>query len=174
MTPSTRARIAVAAALVAVLAGGLAVTPSVEHTAWPGAVHAGPPSAAVAAGSRAVSTVRWGTETRRGMLPGMPPVADPHNVYAAAGAGMFSAAANAAKPLIYVPHVKSGDVSVIDPEGEATEGEESEEPPPEDQNPYVIRRDEMTAPVGSGRYPASADSSWPGRRSCAASPCIGN
>ncbi|HEX3460057.1 MAG TPA: DivIVA domain-containing protein [Acidimicrobiales bacterium] len=37
--------------------------------------------------------------------------------------------------------------SVIDAEGETTEGEESEEAPPEDQNPYVIRRDEMTAPV---------------------------
>jgi DivIVA domain-containing protein len=39
------------------------------------------------------------------------------------------------------------DVSVIDAEADATEGEESEEAPPEDQNPYVIRRDEMTAPV---------------------------
>ncbi len=48
-------------------------------------------------------------------LPGMPPVTDPHNVYAAAGAGMLSAAARAAKPLVYVPHTKSGDVWVIDP-----------------------------------------------------------
>ena len=40
-------------------------------------------------------------------LPGMPPVTDPHNVYAAAGAGMLSPAARAAKPLVYVPHTKS-------------------------------------------------------------------
>jgi hypothetical protein len=37
-------------------------------------------------------------------LPGMPPVTDPHNVYAEAGAGMLSPAARAAKPLVYVPH----------------------------------------------------------------------
>jgi DNA-binding beta-propeller fold protein YncE len=48
-------------------------------------------------------------------LPGMPPVTDPHNVYAAAGADMLSDAAKAAKPLVYVPHTKSGDVWVIDP-----------------------------------------------------------
>ena len=45
----------------------------------------------------------------------MPPVTDPHNVYAAAGAGMLSEAARAAKPLVYVPHTKSRDVWVIDP-----------------------------------------------------------
>jgi DNA-binding beta-propeller fold protein YncE len=48
-------------------------------------------------------------------LPGMPPVTDPHNVYAAAGAGMLSEAARSAKPLVYVPHTKSRDVWVIDP-----------------------------------------------------------
>jgi YVTN family beta-propeller protein len=47
-------------------------------------------------------------------LPGMPPVTDAANVYAAAGAGMLSAAARAAKPLVYVPH-NSGAVWVIDP-----------------------------------------------------------
>ena len=45
----------------------------------------------------------------------MPPVTDPHDVYAAAGAGMLSEAARAAKPLVYVPHTKSRDVWVIDP-----------------------------------------------------------
>jgi DNA-binding beta-propeller fold protein YncE len=47
-------------------------------------------------------------------LPGMPPVTDAGNVYAAAGAGMLSSAARAARPLVYVPH-NSGDVWVIDP-----------------------------------------------------------
>jgi DivIVA domain-containing protein len=40
--------------------------------------------------------------------------------------------------------------AVVDPptiDSEATEAEESEEAPPEDQNPFVIRRDEMTAPL---------------------------
>ncbi|MCW2722117.1 YncE family protein [Pseudonocardia sp.] len=48
-------------------------------------------------------------------LPGMPPVTDPHDIYADAGANMLSDAAKAAKPLVYVPHTKSGDVWVIDP-----------------------------------------------------------
>ncbi|MHA6793099.1 YncE family protein [Pseudonocardia bannensis] len=48
-------------------------------------------------------------------LPGMPAVADPRNIYAAAGAGMLSDAAKAATPLVFVPHTKSGEVWVIDP-----------------------------------------------------------
>jgi len=48
-------------------------------------------------------------------LPGMPAVTDPHNVDAAAGAGMLAAAVKGDKPLVYVPHSKSGDVWVIDP-----------------------------------------------------------
>ncbi|GAA1840305.1 hypothetical protein GCM10009772_17420 [Pseudonocardia alni subsp. carboxydivorans] len=55
-------------------------------------------------------------------LPGMPPVADPGNVDAAAGANMLSDAARAAKPLVYVPHTKSGEVRVIDPGTFATVG----------------------------------------------------
>ena len=50
-----------------------------------------------------------------GALAGMPPVSDRHNVYADAGAGMLSATAKTAKPLVYVPHTGSGDVWVIDP-----------------------------------------------------------
>jgi DNA-binding beta-propeller fold protein YncE len=48
-------------------------------------------------------------------LPGMPPVTDPHNVYASAGVGMLTPAARAAKPLVYVPHNGTGDVWVVDP-----------------------------------------------------------
>jgi DNA-binding beta-propeller fold protein YncE len=48
-------------------------------------------------------------------LPGMPPVTDPSNVYADAGAGMLSATARTAKPLVYVPDSGDGDVRVIDP-----------------------------------------------------------
>ncbi|MER5673463.1 YncE family protein [Pseudonocardia alni] len=55
-------------------------------------------------------------------LPGMPPVTDPGNVDAAAGANMLSDAARAAKPLVYVPHTKSGEVRVIDPATFATVG----------------------------------------------------
>jgi YVTN family beta-propeller protein len=45
----------------------------------------------------------------------MPPVTDPANVYADAGANMLSDAAKAAKPMVYVPHSGSGDVWEIDP-----------------------------------------------------------
>jgi DNA-binding beta-propeller fold protein YncE len=48
-------------------------------------------------------------------LPGMPPVTDAHNVYAAAGVGLLSDAVQGAKPLVYVPHTKSGEVWTIDP-----------------------------------------------------------
>ena len=50
-----------------------------------------------------------------GPLPGMPPVPDPHNVDAAAGAGLLTDAVRGDRPLVYVPHAKSGDVWVIDP-----------------------------------------------------------
>jgi len=49
------------------------------------------------------------------VLPGMPPVVDPANVYSETAAGMLSPAAAAARPLVYVPHSGSGEVRVIDP-----------------------------------------------------------
>jgi YVTN family beta-propeller protein len=49
------------------------------------------------------------------VLPGMPPVTDPANVYSDTAAGMLSPAAQAARPLVYVPHSGSGEVMVIDP-----------------------------------------------------------
>jgi len=48
-------------------------------------------------------------------LPGMPPVPDPRNVYADAGPDMLNDVTRRAKPLVYVPHTRSGDVWVIDP-----------------------------------------------------------
>ncbi|HKS50388.1 MAG TPA: hypothetical protein VJS67_00790 [Pseudonocardiaceae bacterium] len=54
-------------------------------------------------------------DTAMDLLPGMPPLANPDNVYADAGAGMLSAAVQADRPLVYVPHTNSGDVWVIDP-----------------------------------------------------------
>jgi YVTN family beta-propeller protein len=49
------------------------------------------------------------------LLPGMPPPADSHNIYAAAGAGMVSPAARGALPRVYVPNGGAASVSVIDP-----------------------------------------------------------
>jgi DNA-binding beta-propeller fold protein YncE len=50
-----------------------------------------------------------------GLLPGMPPPLDPHNVYAADAAGRVSAAARSARPLVYVPNSQSNTVDEIDP-----------------------------------------------------------
>ena len=48
-------------------------------------------------------------------LPGMPPVQDPCDIYAADGAGDLSPVAQAARPLIYVPNSLSDTVDEIDP-----------------------------------------------------------
>jgi YVTN family beta-propeller protein len=48
-------------------------------------------------------------------IPHMPPVTDASNIYAAAGAGMVSAAAKTATPLVYVPGHATNNVTVIDP-----------------------------------------------------------
>ncbi len=48
--------------------------------------------------------------------PGMPPLVDAHNVYAAAGADQFSAATAGALHRVYVPELRSNAVAVIDPD----------------------------------------------------------
>jgi len=49
-------------------------------------------------------------------LPGMPPVADPSNLYSEAGAGHLSPSVAGALPRVYVPNLRSNDVYVIDAE----------------------------------------------------------
>jgi len=48
-------------------------------------------------------------------VPGMPPVVDPGNLYSETTAGKLSPAVAADLPRVYVPHVQSNDVWVIDP-----------------------------------------------------------
>ena len=50
------------------------------------------------------------------VLPGMPPVVDPGNLYSEATAGRLSPAVADALPRVYVPNLQSNDVTVIDPE----------------------------------------------------------
>ena len=98
MTRSTRTRRLLAAVLVAgTWLAGCTASPSAEPPP-------APPGPAAASGVLATDP-----------LPGMPPVLDPHDIYSGAAAGMLSDAARAAKPLVYVPHTKSGEVWVIDP-----------------------------------------------------------
>ena len=48
-------------------------------------------------------------------VPGMPPVADPANLYSETTAAKMSPAVAGDLPRVYVPHVQSNDVYVIDP-----------------------------------------------------------
>jgi YVTN family beta-propeller protein len=48
-------------------------------------------------------------------VPGMPPVTDPTNLYSETTAGKLSPAVATALPRVYVPNLKSNDVTVIDP-----------------------------------------------------------
>jgi YVTN family beta-propeller protein len=48
-------------------------------------------------------------------LPGMPPVLNPDNVYAADGPGMLAPSVRNVKPRVYVPNSKSDTVDIIDP-----------------------------------------------------------
>ena len=48
-------------------------------------------------------------------VPGMPPVANPFNLYGEAGTDHFSPAVAGALPRVYVPNLRSNDVYVIDP-----------------------------------------------------------
>jgi DNA-binding beta-propeller fold protein YncE len=50
-----------------------------------------------------------------GLLPGMPPPLNGHDVYAADHAGAVAAAARTARPLVYVPNSQSNTVDEIDP-----------------------------------------------------------
>jgi YVTN family beta-propeller protein len=52
-------------------------------------------------------------------VPGMPPVPDPNNLYSETGADKLSPAVAGHLELIYVPHVQSNDVYVIDPKTNA-------------------------------------------------------
>ncbi|HTE79836.1 MAG TPA: YncE family protein [Reyranella sp.] len=49
-------------------------------------------------------------------VPGMPPVADPENLYSETVAGKLSPAVKGALPRVYVPNRRANSVSVIDPE----------------------------------------------------------
>lgn len=48
-------------------------------------------------------------------VPGMPPVLDPQNLYSEIAAGKVSPALADHRELVYVPHVQSNDIYVIDP-----------------------------------------------------------
>jgi YVTN family beta-propeller protein len=52
---------------------------------------------------------------KSGVLPGMPPLLDKHNLYSANGPGMLSQAVKSFPYRVYVPNSKSDTVDIIDP-----------------------------------------------------------
>ena len=105
---SSRTAMAALGAILAVLSGCMSAS---EDSG--AAAHAGHESSS-ATTSAPLRSPPPPTPAVANQLPGMPPVSDASNVYSDAGAGMLSAPAQAARPLVYVPH-NSGDVWVIDP-----------------------------------------------------------
>ncbi|TFV87364.1 hypothetical protein [Blastococcus sp. CT_GayMR16] len=77
--------------------------------------HASHSAASASSPSPSPTTSAAPTTPAVDVLPGMPAVVDPANLYSEAGAGELSPAAAAARPLVYVPHSGSGEVRVIDP-----------------------------------------------------------
>jgi YVTN family beta-propeller protein len=75
------------------------------------------PALLVAAASDPAAAQPRATETARRVetIPGMPPVVDPTNIYSETRADKLVPAAASALPRVYVPHLKSNDVWVIDP-----------------------------------------------------------
>src|SRR5438105_492229 len=61
------------------------------------------------------SVAAAGTAVAVETLPGMPPVVDPVNLYSETMADKLSPAVAKALPRVYVPNLKSNDVTVIDP-----------------------------------------------------------
>ena len=57
----------------------------------------------------------WAAAAQVQVVPGMPPVQDANNLYSEIGSDKLSAAVAGHKELVYVPHVQSNDVYVIDP-----------------------------------------------------------
>ena len=113
--------------------GGLGVTLAVvvavvvlvfqpaADTANPGAAGTPQPAAASASQARPVShpATTWPVADPLSdlsvPLPGMPPVVDPANIYAAAGPNMLSPAVRGVPYRIYVPNSGGSTVTVIDP-----------------------------------------------------------
>ena len=63
----------------------------------------------------AFSAAAAGTAVAIETVPGMPPVVDPANLYSETTADKLSPAVAQALPRVYVPNLKSNDVTVIDP-----------------------------------------------------------
>jgi YVTN family beta-propeller protein len=89
-----------------------------SHPATAPASH-GRPAPRTSTASRPAAAATWPVDSPVAdlsvPLPGMPPVTDPANIYAAAGANMLSPAVRGVPYRIYVPNSGGSTVTVIDP-----------------------------------------------------------
>ncbi len=117
---STRAPAGAASSIAASLslraiafgAGVLACAALAPATA---AAQAGAPPAARASAAAPSPASSTGAAPAVAVIPGMPPVTDPANLYSEATAGKLAAPTRGAIARVYVPNVRSNDVYVIDP-----------------------------------------------------------
>jgi YVTN family beta-propeller protein len=76
---------------------------------------AGASSSSTSAASPAPTTSTARPAPAIDVVPGMPPVVDPSNIYSEQGVGMLADVVKGDRELVYVPNGMSNDVSVIDP-----------------------------------------------------------
>lgn len=74
-----------------------------------------PKQAARGVGFAALGLVVFEAASQVRTVPGMPPVVDPQNLYSETAAGKVSPALADHRELVYVPHVQSNNIYVIDP-----------------------------------------------------------
>ena len=115
-----RGRIGAAAGLaffaVGTIVPAIAQVPgSVSKPGTAAAPQATPTAAFNSAPATVAPTVPAGAQAAVATVPGMPPVVDSANLYSETTAGKISAAVAGDLARVYVPHVTSNDVYVIDP-----------------------------------------------------------
>ncbi len=67
-------------------------------------------------GEIGLAFARTSAPAKLNLLPGMPPVLDPNNLYSADGAGMLNPSVKDFPSRVYVPNSKSDTVDIIDPD----------------------------------------------------------
>jgi YVTN family beta-propeller protein len=102
-----------AAGLAVAVVGCSTTSPTPAAHSTPTAKHSTATSAASPSSKPATSGVASRGDTSD--LPGMPPLLNSHDVYAADRPGMLSATVRQDRPLVYVPNTLSDTVTVIDP-----------------------------------------------------------
>ena len=98
------------------LAGALTLLEGCSAPPAPAGTTAATPSKLSVAATAGRSPSATGTSQSEAALPGMPPLLDPDNIYAANRAGNLSAIVARFPARIYVPNTVSNSVDVIDPE----------------------------------------------------------